>query len=448
MKTIEALREGLDRLPVLDTHEHLVPERQRLEGGFDVLSLLLEIYIGGDLLSSGMSRNDLNLVVGRGGRPVPLEEKWKRLAPYWPQVSQTGYGRMIRLALKRFFGLDRLDRPGLMKAQAIFESYNRAGIYRKILEEAGIRKVITQRTEPLEPGESELFELVIRPVGLGSLDRPGIENLEKRLGRSLPTLDAFLEGQRAFLKSARATGCLGLKTAAWCVEEAELETAFSDLVENGSVGRPRLGPARAAYQKLAAGNGLRPAEQWTLNSSLMHHLADCARELDLVMVIHTGAVWNAWIDFRVYNPLHIVPLLRLHPETKFDVYHAGIPWCREMAMIAKVFPNAWVNLTWAHIISPAMTISFLDELLDMVPPGKILGFGGDYVHSVENVIGHLEIARENLAAVLARRIEKGLMDRSEAVAAARGWLWDNPARLYGIADPQPKTTARRTKEKT
>jgi hypothetical protein len=165
----------------------------------------------------------------------------------------------------------------------------------------------------------------------------------------------------------------------------------------------------------------------------MHFLADAARELDLVVAVHTGAAWKSWIDFRLFHPLHVVPLLAAHPETRFDIYHAGLPWSGELIMIAKIFPNTWINLTWAHIISPEMTVSFLDELLDMVPPNKVLGFGGDYRRCVENVYGHLVIARENIARALGRRVERGLLSMDQAVGITHSWLWDNPVDLYRLS---------------
>ena len=64
---------------------------------------------------------------------------------------------------------------------------------------------------------------------------------------------------------------------------------------------------------------------------------------------------------------------------------------------------------------------------------KIIGFGADYTFQVEKVYGHLVMARENIAHVLASRIEEGLMDNAEAILIARKWLLDNPRVLYGLS---------------
>ena len=118
---------------------------------------------------------------------------------------------------------------------------------------------------------------------------------------------------------------------------------------------------------------------------------------------------------------------------RFDIFHAGMPYVRETAVIGKNFPNAWLNLCWSHIISPEMTCSLLDEWIDMVPSNKITGFGGDYsTHCFECVYGHLQMARENITRVLSARIDRGLLSMDDAEELARQWLYDNPKDLYWL----------------
>ena len=70
--------------------------------------------------------------------------------------------------------------------------------------------------------------------------------------------------------------------------------------------------------------------------------------------------------------------------------------------------------------------------MDMVPMNKIIGFGGDYSRPVEKVYGHLVMAREDIATVLGRRVDRGLMSHDEAIVIARKWLLDNPNYLYKL----------------
>lgn len=128
----------------------------------------------------------------------------------------------------------------------------------------------------------------------------------------------------------------------------------------------------------------------------------------------------------------MIPVCLRHRGTRFDLYHAGAPWTRELGVYAKSLPNAWLNLCWVHAISPAIAFQTLDECLDLLPTNKIIGFGGDYALPVEKVWGHLVLARRNIARVLARRVKDAIMSRQEAMRIARQWLFDNPRELYKL----------------
>ena len=74
----------------------------------------------------------------------------------------------------------------------------------------------------------------------------------------------------------------------------------------------------------------------------------------------------------------------------------------------------------------------LDEWLDMVPANKIIGFGGDTFLWIEWTIGDLIQARENIAAVLAKRVREGIFTEDYAIEVARMLLFDNPRDLYEL----------------
>ena len=428
----------MERCPAVDTPEHTPPERFRTDASLDIFSLMFESYIGGDLLNAGLSPASLAVVKGLS---ASVGEKWGILREAWPRARQTTYGRVITLALRRFFGEDDFADGGAERATDRLLGQNTPGIYRRILQdECGFKAVLTQRTGFLEEGESDLFTLGVRPPGLGCVDRSVAQGEEERLGRRLNTLGDFLDSIRALLAEHARRGTVAFKAAAWNMGPPEpgayeMAATLYGFQAFPPLKQPAVSEAEAAYGRVRNSPLARisPEDHWLLCGAVMHFLADVAKELDMVMVIHTGAAWESWIDFRMYRPVHLIPLLAAHPETRFDICHAGLPWPRELAMIAKVFPNTWIDLTWAHIISPEMTVSFLDELLDMVPPNKVVGFGGDYAMCVENVYGHLQIARENIARVLTRRIERGSLSTDEAIEIARSWLYENPVKLYRLS---------------
>lgn len=52
--------------------------------------------------------------------------------------------------------------------------------------------------------------------------------------------------------------------------------------------------------------------------------------------------------------------------------------------------------------------------------------------ALEKIYGHLVMARENVASVLAGRVDQGRMSTDEALRIARLWFWDNPKDLYRL----------------
>jgi predicted TIM-barrel fold metal-dependent hydrolase len=174
------------------------------------------------------------------------------------------------------------------------------------------------------------------------------------------------------------------------------------------------------------------AEARALGIWLMHAAIRLAPEFRFVVAIHCGLNWEVNADLASRSPMRIVPLLMRYRSTTFDLYHAGIPWVREMGAIGNQYPNANLDLCWTHQISPHMTEHFLNEWIDMVPSNKIVGFGGDVGAGPYKVYGALCLARENIARALAARIRRREMSERRALEVCRSWLYDNPKRIYGL----------------
>ncbi|MBI3974266.1 MAG: amidohydrolase family protein, partial [Chloroflexi bacterium] len=113
------------------------------------------------------------------------------------------------------------------------------------------------------------------------------------------------------------------------------------------------------------------------------------------------------------------------------ISHAGFPYLREAAVLAKTCANVYLNMSWIHIYSPVACQAALREWLRMVPANKVLAFGDD-LYWVDTIYGHLIMARHNVATTLADLVEDGIMSESEALDVGRCLFRDNPAALYGL----------------
>ena len=125
--------------PLIDTHEHLCDEHDRLPPGgafmgADDWTVVLSGYLGSDLLSAGMPRDIHGEFYSQGLSPV---EKWKLLEPYWPAVKNTGYGQAARISLRQLYGVDDLSASTVEKVQAGYDEMRQPGFYQRILCELG-----------------------------------------------------------------------------------------------------------------------------------------------------------------------------------------------------------------------------------------------------------------------------------------------------------------------
>ncbi|MBN1411101.1 MAG: hypothetical protein JW969_09665 [Spirochaetales bacterium] len=119
----------------------------------------------------------------------------------------------------------------------------------------------------------------------------------------------------------------------------------------------------------------------------------------------------------------------LDVREKWDILKPYWELCRNTAYF-RALERANADLCWVHIISQEYAVRVLEEMLEVLPSNKILGFGGDYIF-VEGTYAHLQFAKEKVAEVLANRIEKGRLNKADAVVLTEQLLHDNAEALFG-----------------
>ena len=397
---------ALEQIEVIDAHEHLPPESVRLATKVDVLTLFSH-YTRGDLLAAGMREAEIELTQNT---ELPLDYRWRLFAPYWEHIRWGSYARAALIAARKFYGADDINDETYQVISERMAAANTPGIYQRVLRDAcNIRTALTQceRTDLGTPLLTPVMPLL--PNLWGSDTWPGIESQFRQAG-ALTSLDDAVAAGRSYIVRVKSEGAVGLKVFANPYEQPSREAAY------------------ACFEKLRTGSVDHLPLANALRSFLVDEMIRFAGEQDLVVCVHTGY----WGDFRELDPLHMIPVLQRHPNVRFDFYHLGYPWVQESIMLGKGFANVWLNFCWTHVISQRFAMDALDEVIEMVPANKVIGFGGDYNLPVEKVYGHIVMAREDIARVLAARIERGLLTEDQALALARKWLWENPKELYRL----------------
>ena len=145
----------VEGIPIVDTHEHTMPESERADFALD-FSLLFAHYSSSDLVSAGMPPRLMEavrlpmyryrmLVNGRTklARPVPkperedmsLAERWQAMKPYWEAIRNTAYARGVLIAANDIFGVDDLNDQTYERLSQAIADTRRPGWYRHVLKE-------------------------------------------------------------------------------------------------------------------------------------------------------------------------------------------------------------------------------------------------------------------------------------------------------------------------
>ena len=409
MAAHDDLLQAMADMPVIDAHEHVPEESDRTDNPVDAFTLFSH-YTETDLKSAGMSP----AAYERMQSPkTPLDEKWELVAPYWERIRYGSYSRPILIAIRELYGFEDLNRDTYRPLSEIMQQHNTPGIYHHVFRDlCHIEKVLTQIGRIPTTDRDLLIPLL--PVSL-YFEIHSAEDLRSRteaFGMSLGSLDDYLAAVRRGMEAWKADGAVGVKMSAY-----ELPC-------------PSPEDAAAAFSRIMTGQA--PDAARVLSHFVHHQMLDIAGELNLVVAVHCGIIWDNWNNPYTVHPSNMVPVLLAHRNTRFDLYHAAIPWYGDLGVLGKDFPNAYLNMCWCHVISQQMSQAALDQWLDLVPVNKLIGFGGDYRKPVEKVYGHLQMAKEDIAAVLSRRVDAALLTATDAIRIARMLLHDNAAELYAL----------------
>jgi uncharacterized protein len=415
------LKTEIDEIRLVDTHEHLPSEAERLKKPADCLAIMLH-YVESDLVSAGLPRSGGDAWrIGLQDAKLPFDQRWAQFQEFWPDVRLTGYGRALERSARDLYGvrLDTLTPETGKELNARMAEVLKPGFYNWVLKEKAridlsIEDVYTTKVD------HDLFAAVLHFDSFADIHSPrDLASLAKQTGVQVASLEDLIKALEVAFEKGKRDGIVGIKsTLAYSRKisyplpaEEEARAALAKLVEKRSVGREELLP---------------------LNNYMMHEVCKLAGRHHLPFQIHTGlqtAFGNRVITDT--NPTHLVDLIKAHPETQFVIFHGSYPYGPELGTMAKNFSNVWIDMCWLHIISPKVARDYLSEWIETVPANKIMAFGGDYTY-VEGAYAHAEMAREDVAWVLAEKVLSGYMTEADAVKLARKILRTNAVSLYGL----------------
>jgi predicted TIM-barrel fold metal-dependent hydrolase len=418
----ESLRQKVLETPLIDTHEHLMNESERIQAGKSIWdkandwTFLLSHYFDSDLVVAGMSQADHDRFFSTTLGPL---DKWKMIEPFWPYVKHTGYGLNVRHTLKDVYGIDDLTGETVRKLEEAYHAAIKPGFYRHLLRDIGNIESCQVNLWPFL--ESEQPDLLMSDLHISGMIE---ENWDPRYAREAGvTVKALEDWHRVIDYWITTYGKKAVAVKSTMAYHRDLDCVRTPAEE-----------VEKAFLKKINKEPMTPAEQKALEDHLFWYAVDRATEMGLPVKLHTGYyVGHGQMPLRRVrgNPAACCELCHLSPDTRFVLFHICYPYYEEMLSIAKHYPNAYMDMCWSWIINPLAAKDFLKKYLVTAPANKIFTFGGDYI-PVELVPGHAAIARQGITRALSELVDEGWMTLKEALNLTDVIMHQNARNLYRL----------------
>ncbi|MCX6089108.1 MAG: amidohydrolase family protein [Candidatus Atribacteria bacterium] len=418
----------VQNIEIIDTHEHLPYSEEVRIRESDFLKEYLSHYLKSDLISAGLRATEFHKI---DDLSIPLMDRWEIVKPYWEYTRYTGYGQALDLSVKALYGIDSICTSTVDELNRCFLASLRPGHYEYVLKEKSKIKISLLDNNLFYGKNANLdcdrnyFRSVFLLDDFILLDSwEIIHYVEQQTGIRICSFDNWLEACERMFHYALDKGAVALKTHLAYrrslrferFTKSEAESEFNEIftIKNyPEWEKPvyRLGKKFQDY--------------------MMHFILGQANRSHLTFQVHTGIQEGNGNQIANSNPELLNNLFLEYPDINFDIFHIGYPYQQVVSVLAKNFPNVFIDMCWAHIVSPVASINALSEWLEAVPYNKISAFGGDYLF-VDGVFGAQLLARINVCKVLAQKVETGLFDIDRAITVARMLFYENPWKLFNL----------------
>ena len=421
-KVYHRIKRAVDDIYIIDSHSHLRTEEAFLERKRDVFEHMLGTDIQNDLMSSGMSPEDVGYVINPENS---LEERWKKFYPYWKNIKNAGDFKNWPIALRDLFGIDDFNENTYKEVnKKLIESYKK-GWFRYVLKEKGrIDLTITDtrlRSDPnLKNINGEFFLRVERFDNFVTVNKNNIKSIESSTNISINSLDDLIKAlDKAIRKGVEEEHVVAIKSF----------LAYSRILRFDDVLKSEA--EKIFNKKFFTNRTVTDEESKKLEDFIMHQVIQHAIKYDIPIAFHTGWQSGTGNYLTNSNPTHLTNLFLKYKEARFDIFHGAYPYMGELGILAKNFKNVYINMNNMYSTSWLSTQMYIEEWLDIVPVNKIIAFGGDD-GTVEGIYAGSKVARRLLTEVLAKKVEEGRFSEEEAIEIAQKFLRDNCLKLYKL----------------
>jgi hypothetical protein len=421
----EQIAGAIAAMPVVDHHEHAWrPFSARDAQEIDLPFFLYTGYLGGDLMAAGCpAQAALFDYLQDPKLPDGADHAWQTIRPFVERVRNTSYYRYVLRGLEELFGISEhdlfSDRWREASDRIRRHSRENKGDGPSLLSRMRVTAMVLDAKLPAnrlqEVSLSDPRVLHVARLDMFIHEERGLADTlaEHRPADLDEWLAVFGNAFQAYLHA----GAAGFKTGL----AYNRRIAYAD-------------PSKDEVHRIFKGGllGASQAERTAYQDFMVDRLCQLCVEADVPLQIHTGIQAGIRHVLEDTRPTLLTDLFRRHPDLRVDLFHGGYPWCIQAGLMAKYFPNVYIDGCWLHHISPSAYRAALTSWIEIVPMSKIFAWGGDHTATLAHSYASLVLAKDLIADVLADLVQRSYFDLEFALLLARRILHDNGIEFWRV----------------
>lgn len=422
MKTYNEIKEYIEQLEIIDVHEHLIKDELRIQKYQDYMSLVFSNYVNTNAISAGISQEEIAVIQGN----CDIAEKNHIYRKACENIQNTTSYRCMDMAFRHFYGMGVLD-SDFRELNDRYCAANKSGFTYQTLKQMKVKWAV-----------NDVFDI--------SMQNTDYE-MDKRIFKNSARCDKYIMIHE-YLSEVEKEHCVKIESLEELCSVIKKYICMQKNVYHAAALKIAVAYYRSLYfepvkkeiaekifQKIISlrkkGQKVSLDEACPLCDYIVHYIIAAADGMHLPIQIHTGLQDRNVNYLHHSHPLLLNNLFERYPDVTFILFHTGYPYGREAGILAKMFPNVYVDFSWVHAISSIFAIELMKEYFEVIPANKFCGFGGDFCN-VEGAFGHLQLAKENLSLAIADLVERGWYSAFYGMHLAKQILYDNPKQIYGI----------------
>ena len=424
-RTSDAISQKVFSTPLIDTHEHIPNESERVKGTpltnekNNDWTVLLNQYIASDLLSAGMPREDYLKFISK----IDPVSKWKYLEPWWPMIKTSGNCQALLFTLRELYGIDDINASTVRALNQRYLALIKPGFYKRILKEKG--NILSCQTQRWPFIDSEMPEFVMPDLDVTSMYMdPGSGMFAGPAGINPTTLDDWKRVIDWWFDR------IAPKAIAYKVSSAYRRSLDFDKVTSNGVNK--------IYGKIVNHSKVNEAERKEVEDHLFWYVLNKIEETKKPLKIHTGyhAQWeDKSFPMDLYsvrnNVCDAFRLCEKAPGVEFVFFHIAYPYYEETLALVKQYKNANVDMVWSWILDPVAAVDFFKKAILTIPVNKILPFGGDH-YLVELTYGQSQYVRTLITKALNDLVRDFYLSENDALSVIDQIFYLNAKRIYKL----------------